>query len=170
MSGQNEGPGKDAAPNARLRTSSGGDGATTRAGSELTNGGLIVGIGASAGGLAAFSAFLAAMPPDNGMAFLLVQHLAPDHKSILTELLGKVSPMPVVEAHDGMPVDADRVFVIAPDSTLAIKDRRLQVSRPAPHEIADDRSTHFFPLWPKTRETMRSASSWLAQAAMDHSV
>ena len=132
MSGQNEGPGKDAAPNARSRTSSGGDGATTRAGSELTNGGLIVGIGASAGGLAAFSAFLAAMPPDNGMAFVLVQHLAPDHKSILTELLGKVSPMPVVEAQDGMPVDADRVFVIAPDSTLAIKDRRLQVSKPAP--------------------------------------
>jgi two-component system CheB/CheR fusion protein len=72
------------------------------------------------------------MPADSGMAFVLVQHLAPDHKSILTELLGKVSPMRVVEAQDGMPVDADRVFVIAPDSTLAIKDRRLQVSRPAP--------------------------------------
>ena len=93
---------------------------------------LIVGIGASAGGLAAFRAFLAAMPPDSGMAFVLVQHLAPDHKSILTELLGKVTAMPVVEAEDGMPVDADRVFVIPPDSSLAIRDQHLQVTRPAP--------------------------------------
>jgi two-component system, chemotaxis family, CheB/CheR fusion protein len=93
---------------------------------------LIVGVGASAGGLAAFRAFLSTMPPKSGMAFVLVQHLAPEHKSILTELLGKITVMPVVEAADGMPVDADRVFVIPPDSTLTIKDRHLQVTRPAP--------------------------------------
>ena len=72
------------------------------------------------------------MPANSGMAFILVQHLAPDYKSMLTELLGKVTTMRVVEAEDGMPVDADRVFVIPPDSTLTIKDRHLRVSRPAP--------------------------------------
>lgn len=93
---------------------------------------LIVGIGASAGGLAAFRTFLTHMPPNSGMAFVLVQHLAPDHRSILTELLSKVTAMPVIEAEDGMAVDADRVLVIPPDCTLAIRQRHLQLSRPAP--------------------------------------
>jgi two-component system, chemotaxis family, CheB/CheR fusion protein len=95
-------------------------------------GGLIVGIGASAGGLNAFKGFFARMPVDSGMAFVLVQHLSPDHKSMLTEILGKMTAMPVVEAKDGMPVDAGRVFVIPPDATLTLKDRRLQVLKPAP--------------------------------------
>jgi len=96
------------------------------------DGGLIVGIGASAGGLNAFRAFFSAMPADSGMAFVLVQHLSPDHHSMLAEILGKVTAMMVVEAEDGMPVDADRVYVIPPDATLALKGRSLQVSRPAP--------------------------------------
>jgi two-component system CheB/CheR fusion protein len=99
---------------------------------EKHDGGLIVGIGASAGGLSAFTAFFSAMPTDSGMAFVLVQHLSPDHKSMLAEILGRVTAMPVVEAADGMAVDAGRVYVIPPDSTLALKDRHLQVSRPAP--------------------------------------
>jgi chemotaxis response regulator CheB len=74
--------------------------------------GLIVGIGASAGGLAAFTSFLATMPANSGMAFILVQHLAPDHKSILSDLLGKATRMPVLEAEDGMPMGANHVFVI----------------------------------------------------------
>jgi two-component system, chemotaxis family, CheB/CheR fusion protein len=93
---------------------------------------LIVGIGASAGGLNAFKSFLSNTPADSGMAFILVQHLSPDHKSMLTDLLGKATDMPVLEAEDGMPVEANRVFVIPPDSTLTVKDRRLQVERPAP--------------------------------------
>jgi two-component system CheB/CheR fusion protein len=56
---------------------------------------LVVGIGASAGGLAAFKSFLAHTPADTGMAFVLVQHLAPDYKSLLVELLGAESPIPV---------------------------------------------------------------------------
>ena len=66
------------------------------------------------------------------MALVLIQHLSPDHKSMLTELLGRSTAMVVVEAEDGMPVEANRVFVIAPDSTLTVKDRRLRVERPAP--------------------------------------
>ena len=66
----------------------------------------VVGIGASAGGLAAFEAFFSAMPADvdPGMAFILVQHLAPDHKSMLAELIRRYTRMQVFEVEDGMEV------------------------------------------------------------------
>jgi two-component system, chemotaxis family, CheB/CheR fusion protein len=66
------------------------------------------------------------------MAFVLVQHLAPDHKSMLAGLLGKMTAMPVTEAEDGMSVVANRVYVIPPDATLTYKNGLLRVSRPAP--------------------------------------
>jgi two-component system, chemotaxis family, CheB/CheR fusion protein len=93
---------------------------------------LIVGIGASAGGLEAFKSFFAHMPADTGMAFVLVQHLDPHHGSMLVELLGRHTDMTVTEAEDRMPVVANRVFVIPPNATLTIKDRVLRVTRPAP--------------------------------------
>jgi two-component system, chemotaxis family, CheB/CheR fusion protein len=93
---------------------------------------LIVGIGASAGGLAAFKGFLASTPADTGMAFVLVQHLDPHHKSLLVELLGSHSPIPVVVAKDGLAVKPNCVFVIPPDATLTIKDGVLQLVTPAP--------------------------------------
>src|SRR5262245_3139649 len=65
----------------------------------------IVGIGASAGGLAAFEQFFSALPKeDTGMAFVLVQHLAPDHKSILHEIVGRYTRMEVHEVEDGVKV------------------------------------------------------------------
>ncbi|RDS78941.1 PAS domain S-box protein [Dyella monticola] len=94
--------------------------------------GLVIGVGASAGGLQAFSAFLAHLPPDSGMAFVLVQHLSPEHESVLTEILGRAAPIPVVAAQDGMLVEPNRVHVIPPDATLTIKDGRLLVAKPAP--------------------------------------
>jgi two-component system CheB/CheR fusion protein len=93
---------------------------------------LIVGIGASAGGLDAYRAFFANMPADSGMAFVLIQHLAPDHKSMLAELADRATPMPVIEAVNDMAVEANRVFVIPPDSTMTIADGRLEVAKPAP--------------------------------------
>ncbi|TGX54977.1 PAS domain S-box protein [Sphingomonas gei] len=94
--------------------------------------GLIVGIGASAGGLEAYRSFFAHMPPDSGMAFILVQHLSPDHDSLLAELLGKVTGMRVIQAADGVTVDPDCVFVIPPDATMTITGGRLKVVKPAP--------------------------------------
>lgn len=94
--------------------------------------GLVVGIGASAGGLNAFKAFLTSMPAQSGMTFVLVQHLAPDHRSMLTDLLGQATGMLVVEAGDGMIAAANTVYVIPPDATLTLQDRRLRVSKPAP--------------------------------------
>jgi two-component system CheB/CheR fusion protein len=93
---------------------------------------LIVGIGASAGGLEAFRAFFEYMPADSGMAFVLVQHLAPDHKSMLAEILAKTTAMTVTEAVDGAEVLPDHVFVIPPDATLSIANGRLVVVKPAP--------------------------------------
>ena len=93
---------------------------------------LIVGIGASAGGLNAFTAFFPSMPPDSGMTFVLVQHLAPDHKSLLADLIGKVTAMPVMEAENDTAVAPNTVYVIPPDATLTFRQRSLQVSKPAP--------------------------------------
>ena len=93
---------------------------------------LVVGIGASAGGLAAFKRFLASTPADTGMAFVLVQHLDPHHKSLLVELLGAHSPIPVVTVKDGLIVKENCVFVIPPDATLTIRDGVLRLTTPAP--------------------------------------
>ncbi|MHB8816445.1 MAG: chemotaxis protein CheB, partial [Steroidobacteraceae bacterium] len=93
---------------------------------------MVVGIGASAGGLNAFKTFFDNMPADSGMAFVLVQHLAPDHKSMLADLLGKMTSMAVIEAQDRMPVAKNKVYVIPPDATLTFQAGALRVARPAP--------------------------------------
>jgi two-component system, chemotaxis family, CheB/CheR fusion protein len=93
---------------------------------------VVVGIGASAGGLTAFKDFFAAMPGDTGMAFVLVQHLDPQHPSMLVELLRPQTRMPVTEAKDGMAVVANAIYIIPRDATLTIKGGDLRVSTPAP--------------------------------------
>ena len=95
---------------------------------------LIVGIGASAGGLEAYKAFFDNMPRTGtqDIAFVLVSHLSPDHSSMLPELLGRHTSMAVSEAVDGMPVEGGHVYVIPPDATLTIVDGVLQLSKPAP--------------------------------------
>ena len=93
----------------------------------------IVGIGASAGGLAAFSAFFAGMPNDKdpGMAFVLVQHLAPDHESILTELIRRNTRMQVFEVEDGMVVQINCAYIIPPNKDMAFLNGTLQLLAPA---------------------------------------
>jgi two-component system, chemotaxis family, CheB/CheR fusion protein len=93
---------------------------------------LIVGLGASAGGLEAFKSFFQHMPPDSGMAFVLIQHLAPEKKSLLAELLRRHTSMDVVEAEEGMVIAPNRVVVIPPDATLTLKGSRLHLEKPAP--------------------------------------
>jgi two-component system CheB/CheR fusion protein len=92
----------------------------------------IVGIGASAGGLAAFEAFFSGMPEntDSGMAFVLVQHLAPDHKSILTELIRHYTRMQVFEVEDGMTVRPNCVYIIPPNRDMAFLNGTLQLLEP----------------------------------------
>ena len=81
----------------------------------------IVGVGASAGGLEAFSALLRALPTDTGMAFVLVQHLHPSYQSALTEILSRETQMPVQEVRDGMDVKPDHIYVIPPSADLEIQ-------------------------------------------------
>jgi len=89
----------------------------------------IVGIGASAGGLAAFEKFFAAMPPDSdpGMAFILVQHLSPDHKSMLAELVRRYTRMHVYEVEDGMTVRPNCAYIIPPNHDMALAQGRLHL-------------------------------------------
>jgi two-component system, chemotaxis family, CheB/CheR fusion protein len=89
---------------------------------------VVVGIGASAGGLEAFSKLLAALPLDTGMAFVLVQHLDPTHESLLTELLGRTTGLKVTEIVDGLSVEANHVFVIPPTANLTIRQGVLKLS------------------------------------------
>ena len=93
----------------------------------------IVGIGASAGGLAAFEAFFSGMPvgADPGMAFVLVQHLAPDHKSILTDLIRRYTRMQVFEVEDGMVVKPNCAYIIPPNRDMAFLNGALQLLEPA---------------------------------------
>ncbi|WP_158544959.1 chemotaxis protein CheB [Dyella monticola] len=115
---------------------------------------LVVGIGASVGGLEAFQTFFTHMPVDSGMAFVLIQHLAPEHTSILSDILGKSTGMTVAQAHDGDDVIPNRVFVIPPNAVLTIVGGRLHVATPAPtrpnrhpidtfmFSLAEDRGEH----------------------------
>ncbi|MBM9518457.1 PAS domain-containing protein [Desulforhopalus vacuolatus] len=93
----------------------------------------IVGIGASAGGLAAFESFFSGMPAhtDPGMAFVLVQHLAPDHKSILTELIQRYTRMQVFEVEDGMSVQPNCAYIIPPGRDMAFLNGTLQLLEPS---------------------------------------
>ncbi len=92
---------------------------------------LIVGVGASAGGISAFKAFFAKMPSDTSMAFVLVQHLDPDHESALVPIITGYTTMPVHLAEDGAAVESGNVYVIPPNVTLTIRDRHLHIQRPA---------------------------------------
>ena len=93
----------------------------------------IVGIGASAGGLAAFEAFFSGMPADKDpdMAFVLVQHLAPDHKSILTELIRRYTRMQVSEVEDGVMVQPNCAYIIPPNRDMAFLNGTLQLLEPS---------------------------------------
>lgn len=91
----------------------------------------IVAIGGSAGGLEAFERFFAGIPPDTGMAFVVIQHLDPTHKALMSELLQRSIPMPVREIEDGVTVEPNHVYVIPPNADLSISDGRLHLSGPS---------------------------------------
>src|SRR5687767_13906919 len=83
---------------------------------------MVAGIGASAGGLEAVTRVLQHLNTATGLAYVVVQHLAPQHESMLSELLNATSPIPVVQARDGMALQPNRVHVIPPDRELTITD------------------------------------------------
>ncbi|QFY89848.1 PAS domain S-box protein [Magnetovirga frankeli] len=92
-----------------------------------------VGIGASAGGLEAIDTFFKNMPPDSGCAFIVVQHLSPDHKSLMVELLGKRTEMPLSRAEEGMLVRPNHVYLIPPNHDLRIFHGKLLLNEQDRH-------------------------------------
>jgi two-component system, chemotaxis family, CheB/CheR fusion protein len=87
----------------------------------------IVGIGASAGGLEAFTELLNGLSVDCGLALVFIQHLAPTHESMLTELLARSTKLPVVEVRNGMPIEVNHVYVIPPNTVMVIKGGSLNL-------------------------------------------
>jgi two-component system CheB/CheR fusion protein len=106
-------------------------------GTELPQKFLIVGIGGSAGGLEALEKFFANVPAKSGMAFVVIQHLAPHHVSILAELLGRTARIPIVEVRDGARVEPDHAYVIAPGTELKIAGGAFVVSDVPRHDAVD---------------------------------
>jgi two-component system CheB/CheR fusion protein len=87
----------------------------------------VVGVGASAGGLEAFSKLLRKIPSDTRLAMVLVQHLSPNHESHLPELLGASTTLPVLQAHDGIEIEAGHVYVTPPNARMGVTDGKLRV-------------------------------------------
>jgi two-component system CheB/CheR fusion protein len=98
----------------------------------------IAGIGASAGGLEAFTLLLEALPTDTGMAFVLIQHLDPKHSSMLTELLSKATTLPVQEATHGVKLRPDHVYVTPPNVKMALSDGALCLTPRADNDLTID--------------------------------
>ncbi|PHM07981.1 chemotaxis protein CheB [Nostoc sp. 'Peltigera malacea cyanobiont' DB3992] len=88
----------------------------------------IVGIAASAGGLEAFTQVLRHLLTDTGMAFVLIQHLDPNHKSLLSEILARTTQMPVIEVQDGMSVEPNKVYIIPPNTKMMLSGGVLQLT------------------------------------------
>jgi two-component system, chemotaxis family, CheB/CheR fusion protein len=88
----------------------------------------VVGMAASAGGLEAFTQLLSHLPIDTGMAFVLIQHLSPDHESLLTEILARATTMLVREVENGMKVEPNQVYVIPPNTKMILLEGLLQLS------------------------------------------
>lgn len=88
----------------------------------------IVGIGASAGGLDALEKFFRHMPTTSGVAFVIVQHLSPDFKSLMNELLSRYTTMAIHRVTNGIEVTADAIYLIPPRQDMALKDGRLYLT------------------------------------------
>jgi len=93
---------------------------------------VIVGVGASAGGLEAFTELLKPLPANPGMAFVLIPHLDPKHESAMTELMGRATKMKVRQVHDAMEVQPDCVYVIPPNRVMTIQQRVLRLTERQP--------------------------------------
>ncbi len=104
----------------------------------------VVGIGASAGGLEAFTQLLSALSVTTGMAFVLVQHLDPAHESRLTEILSRATAMPVQQVEDGMIIQPNSVYVIPPNTSLTIVRGALHLAARSHDQSLHLPIDHFF--------------------------
>ena len=92
----------------------------------------VVGIGASAGGLEALEQFFDNMPSDSGMAFIVVQHLSPDFKSLMDELLARHTEMAIHRVENGMPITPNGIYLIPPKKNMVLSDGKLLLTEQDP--------------------------------------
>lgn len=112
----------------------------------------VVGIGASAGGLAALKAFFAEVPPDNGLAWVVVMHLSPEHESHLAELLQPHVRMPIQQVTETVRLEKDRVYVIPPNANLNSIDTHLRLSELEARRQERAPIDHFFRTLARTHD------------------
>ena len=89
---------------------------------------MVIGIGASAGGLEALQQFFSYMPPNSGLSFVVIQHLSPDYKSLMADILGKHTEMSVCQAENHMAIEPDTVYLIPPKKYMTVQDGALLLS------------------------------------------
>ena len=121
---------KDSSASKKARKRDKNRGAGSGANRSEAEGFPVVAIGASAGGLKALEGFFDTMPSNSGMAFVVVQHLDPKHKSLMTGLLEKRTPMKVIQAEDGLKVQPNHVYTKPPGKDLIIRERTLELVEP----------------------------------------
>ena len=102
---------------------------------------VVVGIGASAGGLKPLSDFFSAMPSDSGMAFVIIQHLSPDFKSLMAELLSSHTQMSIHVASEGMRIEKNSIYLIPVRTEMAVMNGRLYLNKVDTKDL-----TAFFPI------------------------
>ena len=105
---------------------------------------LLVGVGASAGGLQAIEQMFKSMPVDTGMTFVIVQHLSPDFKSLMDELLSRWTAIPIKRVEDRMEVEPNRIYLIPPKKLMIISQGQLLLTDKDPHEALTLPIDHFF--------------------------
>jgi two-component system CheB/CheR fusion protein len=103
---------------------------------EVNEVGRIVGIGASAGGLESLEHLFSALPNDTGFSFVVVQHLSPDFRSVMDELIARHSAMPVRLAEDGMQVEPNHIYLMPPRKEMMIRERQLWLAEKEPHTFS----------------------------------
>ena len=104
----------------------------------------VVAVGASAGGLEAFTQFLQHLAPDTGMAFVLIQHLDPNHESLMTEILSRATRMAVSEVRAEMPIEPDHVYVLPPGALAEMVDGCFQLTPRVRRRGGERTIDHFF--------------------------
>ncbi|MDO8488978.1 MAG: CheR family methyltransferase, partial [Candidatus Omnitrophota bacterium] len=126
----------------------------------------VVGIGASAGGLEAFQELLKNISAKPQMAFVFIMHLAPEHKSLLTELLARLTKMSVKEIKNGMPIEINHLYVIPPNTNISISGAKLMLSRREDRDFKHMPIDYFFRSLAEERGN-RSIGVILSGAATD---
>jgi two-component system CheB/CheR fusion protein len=104
----------------------------------------IVGVGASAGGLESLERMFRVMPVETGMAFVVIQHLSPDFKSLMDELLARYTEIPIFRAEDGMPVRPNSIYLIPPKKEMIVSGRKLLLTDKDPQQALTMPIDRFF--------------------------